>query len=163
MKKKTTLPVSDNPVIEELAETESQEIVELQNQVRNLNDSWKRALADYQNLLKRGETERSDMMKYVGRTMVTKFIPVLDILEMAVIHTKDQGVEMAVNQFHQVLKEEGLEQIIPNIGDVFDHAIHECIEIVSGEPAETVAEVVLKGYKIGDYVIRPSKVKVYKN
>lgn len=162
MKKKTNQPISDvpEPVVDAPV---TEEIQGLHNEVQRLNENWKRALADYQNLLKRGELERQELMKYLGRTLVSKLIPTLDVLEMAAQHSQDQGVQMAVQQFRQVLQEEGVEHIVPAIGEAFDPTVHECIEIVPGETSETVAEVLAKGYKIGDYVIRPSKVKVFKN
>ena len=123
--------------------------------------NWKRALADYHNLLKRAETEKKEVVKFASSNIIMKLLPTLDILEMAADHSNDPGVKMAVNQFHQVLVEEGLQQIVPQVGDEFNHAWHECTEVVQGEPEGTIAQTVAKGYKIDDYVIRPAKVKVW--
>lgn len=135
---------------------------DLQLQIQQLNDNWKRALADYQNLVKRAENEKKEYMKFATTNVVSRLIPSLDILEMAASHTQDQGVSMAVKQFQQVLKEEGLEELVPQIGEAYDHLLHECIEVLPGQEDNSIAEVLLKGYKIGDYIIRPAKVKVYR-
>ena len=79
---------------------------------------------------------------------------------MATQHTNDQGVALAVKQFQQTLSAEGLQEISPAIGTPFDHTLHECVETLPGEPKDTIAELVLKGYKIDAFIIRPAKVKV---
>jgi molecular chaperone GrpE len=142
----------------EILETTGDELLE---QITVLDQNWKRALADYQNLVKRTENEKKEIMRFASTNVVSRLIPSLDILEMAASHSQDPGVNMAVKQFQQVLKEEGLEEIIPAENDPYDHTIHECIEVLPGNTDNTVAQVLIKGYKIGDYIIRPAKVKVW--
>ena len=72
-------------------------------------------------------------------------------------------VKMAVKQFQDVLFGEGLQAISPAVGDPYDHSLHECLETLPGDADNTLAEIITKGYKINDYVIRPAKVKVYKH
>jgi molecular chaperone GrpE len=132
-------------------------------QIQDLTDNWKRALADYQNLLRRVDHDKQQFQKMANANIIARLLPSLDILEMAAVHNQDLGVQMAARQFHDALVEEGLELISPKAGDVFDHAFHECTETVPGEPDNTIAELVLKGYKIGDYVLRPARVKVFKS
>ena len=145
----------------------------LQSRIDELEGNWKRALADYQNLVKRVEGEKSEIMKLASLNVVNKLVPTLDILELAAAHTSDPGVTMAIGQFHQVLADEGLQEIVPEVGDKFDPQLHECTETLAGEPVdlsseasakgETIAEVVRKGYKINGFTLRPARVKVYKN
>ena len=132
------------------------------NQSKIFEENWKRALADYQNLVRRVESDKRDFMKLSNVNLIARLLPSLDILEMAASHSQDLGVQMAAKQFHEALASEGLEIISPNIGDTFDHTKHECSETISGEPIDTIAELVLKGYKINDYILRPANVKVYK-
>ena len=129
---------------------------------KTFEENWKRALADYQNLVKRIDTDKKDFVKFATANIISKFLPSLDILELSATHSQDQGVKMAVKQFQDVLFAEGLQEILPKVGDTFDHEIHECVETLSGEPDNTIAEIITKGYKINDYVIRPAKVKVFK-
>src|SRR3972149_10208696 len=128
----------------------------------NYEENWKRALADYQNLLRRVETDKREFMKLANVNLIARLLPSLDILELAATHSQDLGVQLAASQFHEALNAEGLESISPKVGGIFDHNWHECSETVIGEKMDTIAELVLKGYKIGEYVLRPAKVKVFK-
>lgn len=134
---------------------------DLQQQIDTLTNDWKRALADYQNLVKRVESDKREIVKFASLNLITKLLPVLDILELAATHSKDSGVVMAVKQFQDVLADEGLQIIEPKTGDVFDHNIHDCLETLKGDLDNAIAEVVYKGYKIEDVVLRPAKVKVW--
>lgn len=134
----------------------------LQQQIKTLDENWKRALADYQNLSKRIESDKRDFVKFATANIISKLVPTLDILELAAKHSADPGVQMAVKQFNEVLATEGLQEISPNLGSSFDHNLHECTEVVAGEPQDTIAELVTKGYKIDSFVIKPAKVKVFK-
>ena len=128
-----------------------------------LEENWKRALADYHNLVKRVDADKKDFVTYATANIMAKLLPTLDILELAATHSQDQGVQMAVKQFKDVLAGEGLQEISPKVGDSYDHSSHECLETLPGEPDNTLAEIITKGYKINNYVIRPAKVKVFKH
>lgn len=143
------------------------QVQKLQLQVEELSNNWKRSLADYQNLLKRTESDKRDFMKFANATILAKLIPALDLLEMAASHSSDQGLQLAVKNFQDVLRSENLQEIVPQSGAPFDAVVHECTEIVAFPPDEsvkenTIAEMVLKGYKIDTFIIRPAKVRVYK-
>ncbi len=134
-------------------------------QIKSLEENWKRALADYQNLLRRVDQDKKDYAKYANSNLIASLIPCLDIMDMAASHTQDVGVQMAAKQFHDVLTQEGVEIISPAVGDSFDPIFHDCLETVpvnSDSTIDTIAELAFKGYKLYDYVIRPAKVKVYK-
>jgi molecular chaperone GrpE len=144
----------------------NQIINELQDQLKVVDENWKRALADYQNLLRRVDTDKKEFVKMSNANLIARLLPSLDILEMAAQHTQDIGVQMASKQFRTALDEEGLQVIDPQSDDVYDHNFHECTETLPTEDTSknnTIAEIVLKGYKIGDYILRPARVKVYKN
>jgi len=138
------------------------EIASLQDQIRLLDENWKRALADYQNLSKRIEADKKDFVRFATANIISQLIPTLDILDLADKHSGDPGVHMAVKQFHTVLENSGLQAISPVIGNEFDPSLHECVETLVGEPYNTIAEVTAIGYKIDSFVIRPAKVKVKK-
>lgn len=135
-----------------------QSIRELQDQLAEFENKWKRALADYQNLEKRTKNERALYARLAAVPLMAKMLPLLDDLERANGHLKDKGLEMVIKQFKTVLKEEGLTEIDPN-GQMFDPNRMECVEKNDGEENKVLA-VVLKGYMMGDAVIRPAKVIV---
>ena len=62
-----------------------------------LEENWKRALADYHNLTKRIESDKKDFVKLATVQIISRFIPSLDVLELAATHSQDPGVHMAVN------------------------------------------------------------------
>ena len=135
-------------------------------QINNYEENWKRALADYKNLQRRVEVEKQAFAKLASANLIARLLPSLDILELAAAHSQDMGVQLAAKQFHQALTEEGLEIIEPSVDSGFDHNLHECTETVDmtdGKAENTISELVLKGYKIGDYVLRPARVKVFKS
>ncbi len=129
--------------------------------VKQYEDNWKRALADYQKLVKRVESEKHEIVRFAITILIGKLLPTLDVLELAAKHNQDQGLQMAVKQFQEVLNDEGLVEITPTVGDNFDPAFHECVEKVEGGTSDRIAEILSKGYKIDNFVIRPAKVKVY--
>lgn len=123
-----------------------------------------RALADYDNLNKRVEREREVLGKLASVGVITKLLPVLDMFENAQKHLQDQGLAIAIGEFLNVLKDEGLVAIDPKVGDEFDENTMEAIEVTSGEKDNIISEVVLKGWKFSDgQIVRHAKVKVSKN
>lgn len=133
--------------------------VDARNQ--ELESMLKRTLADYQNLERRIEEERKQLSKLTALLLIEKLLPVLDNLESANNHIKDQGLEIVIKQFKDVLFQEGVEEIEAD-GQQFDPNLHEAVEIQEGDKDNKIVKVVTKGYKIEDKVIRPTKVVVVK-
>src|SRR3989338_10961611 len=128
---------------------------------QELEGQLKRALADYQNLEKRVEEERKLLSKLSASLLIEKLLPVLDNLEKAQIHLKDQGLEILIKQFEDILTQEGVEEIAAE-GAQFNPHYHEAIESQQGEQDNLVIKVLTKGYKIEDTILRPAKVIVSK-
>jgi len=148
-----------------MPKTKPTEALDLENKIKSLDENWKRALADYQNLVRRVENDKKEFVKLANANLVARLLPSLDIMELSALHSQDLGVQMAAKQFHQALAEEGLQIIEPAIDTPFNPQEQECSETIAlpEEKSEnTISELVLKGYKIGDYILRPAKVKVYK-
>ncbi|MCH7541152.1 nucleotide exchange factor GrpE [Patescibacteria group bacterium] len=141
---------------------------EANSKAQELENQLKRSLADYANLSRRVEEEKNQIAILAKSTLTTKFISVLDTLEAAAkvaakkgsTATK-QGSEIAINQFKKILKEEGVEEIQTGAG--FDPSVHEAIEVVPGKRDNKIVEILEKGYKLGDKMLRPARVKVEKN
>lgn len=127
-----------------------------------LKSQLARALADYDNLRKRVEAEKELWVKLAGQKIVSKMISVLDILESAQLHLKDQGLAIAISEFKKILNEEGVEEIRPEKGQKFDANGQEAVDSVEGGNIGEIAELVLPGWKFSEgLIIRPAKVKVY--
>jgi len=129
---------------------------------QELEERLKRTMADYQNLERRIEEERKLLSKLSALLLIEKLLPVLDNLETAQKHLNDEGLAMVVKQFKDILTQEGIEEIQAE-GSEFNPNEHEAVETQEGENNNTVAQVVTKGYKIEDKVIRPAKVVVVKS
>lgn len=133
-------------------------------EVENLKQQLARALADYDNLRKRVEREREES-KYLSKlVIVSRLLPVFDMIGDAQKHSNDAGLGIALKVLIDTLKDEGIEEIKVSEGEVFNHEFHEAVDTVTDlEKDGVVAEVLLKGYKFVDGpVIRHAKVKVYK-
>lgn len=111
-----------------------------------------RALADYDNLRKRSETEKEIWLEFSSERIITKLLPILDMLESAQGHLKDSGLAIGLTEFRKILQEEGLEEIKPKPGDAFDHKVHEVVESIEGakEKKGQIAETVLSGWRFID-------------
>lgn len=135
-------------------------IDETKKKLDEMEQNWKRALADYQNLIKRTQEQQSMLRNFACISLVERLLPAMDHLELAATHLQDQGLSIVVDQFHQALKDEGVMKI-EALHQPFDPNTMECVEIVDGEE-NMVAEVVSDGYMIQQKVLRPAKVKVGK-
>ena len=131
---------------------------DLLKQVKDLDNKWKRALADYQNLEKRLEREKREFVKFSNAALLDKLLAVLDDLERAELHLKDKGLKIALDQFRSVLRTEGIEEI-KALGKKFDPNLMDCVEVVKGKK-DRVIGVVRKGYSLNNKVFRPVRVKV---
>jgi len=140
---------------------DNKEVESLKNQVEDYKNKYLRALADYQNFEKRTREERSELIKTANVSLVLKLLPFLDNLEKAEIFVKDQGLKMAKDHLYQTLKEIGVEEI-EVLGKPFDPMTGEAIDIVKGEKDDVVVEVLRKGYRLGEKILRVAQVKVSK-
>ena len=139
----------------------TQEIDNLKQQAEEFKNKYLRALADYQNLEKRVGDERFELMKMANKNLLIKILPFLDNLEKAEIFVKDEGLKISKDHFMQILKEAGLEEMDLLKKD-FDPNLAEAIDIVPGKDNNKIVEVLRKGYKFEDKIIRVAQVKVSK-
>ena len=82
-------------------------VTKLEEEIVELNNKWKRALADYQNLEKRAVQEKTEFVKFAGAALLDKLLPILDSLEKCQIHFKDKGLDLTLDQFKKTLESEG--------------------------------------------------------
>lgn len=128
-------------------------------------EKYLRALADYQNLERQTQGWKEEFARFASVDLIRKLLEVLDDLEKAQEHIKDQGLELVIAKLKKFLQDEGLEEI-EVLGKMFDPSVAEVIstepfDSAQGKPENTVAKVLQKGYKIGDKVIRVAKVVVW--
>ena len=131
-----------------------------------LLDDLKRVAADFDNYRKRAARERATVYAHANERLVKDLIPVLDdlgrALEAAGQHEEaklEEGVRLVHRALSELLTKEGLAEI--DAEGKFDPHVHEALlSQPSDEDEGTVIEVVQKGYKLGDKVLRPARVVV---
>lgn len=133
----------------------------------------RRARADFDNYQKRVRKDRAIWEEQAESALLRRLLPVIDDLERALQALEDgnrsddpvaQGVRITHGAFLKVLADEGVEEI-PALGELFDPNVHEAVveEPVADRPTGEVIEVLLKGYRRRETVLRPSRVKVARN
>lgn len=132
-----------------------QTVEELQEKLTEVQEREKRSLADYQNLQRRTQQERSHVAKFANRELIQSLLPILENLETAAQQIKDKGLKMILDQLKQVLQQYGVEEINA-LGKEFDLETMEAVE-TNGE-GNFVVEVIKKGYKLKGEVIQHAKV-----
>lgn len=160
-KVKTDQNKAEKEVVPVEIEKLKQEIEKLKLESLDNKNKYLRALADYQNLEKRSGDERIELFKIANQSLLIKILPFLDNLEKAEVFIKDQGLKISKDHFMQILKEAGLEEI-ELLGKEYDPNFAEAVDIVPGKEDNKVVEVLRKGYKFGDKLIRVAQVKVSK-
>jgi len=141
---------------------------------QELQDLAARQQADFDNYRKRVERERSETYNRVVADVVKQLLPVMDNLrraheaESSVEGTESQefrnflhGVELISKQLNGVLESLGIEQV-PTVGHRFDPHIHEAIATEQTDEFEpdVVMQEIVRGYRLGDKLLRPAMVKV---
>ena len=131
-----------------------------------LDDRYKRILAEFENFKKRSAKERESLYNSILGDVVEVMLPILDNLENAAkVDTKDEeykkGIELVLKQFQDTLKAKGVEEI-KTVGEFFDPELHEAVSSVQDDTKgeKEIVQEYRKGYKIGSKVIRHSMVVV---
>ena len=145
---------------EEQKETEEAE-PSPEEKYAEMEGKYKRALADYQNLLKRTAEEKREFVKFANERIIMEIIPVYDNLRVSLDHLDSaakcggwaEGIKHVIRQFGDILKDLGVEEIEAE-GKPFDPNTMDALE---GE-GETVKTVVKPGYSMKGKVILPAKV-----
>ena len=139
---------------------------ELEEQVAVLKNEYAKAYADTENMRKRLNKEHESFVKYHMQDFAKEVLPVLDNCERALAaETSDEalhkGVEMIYSQLKTALEKEGVTEIDAK-GKPFDGNWHQALmsEHVDGVEPGIVTEVLQKGYKLNDRIVRAAMVKV---
>lgn len=149
--------VAENELPEEVDET-GKELDALKHVVSQLDNNYKRALADYQNLQRRTQEEKAAWIATAGANMVLKLLPVLDTLMLAEKHTQDKNFVLTVQQFLGALEDEGVTRIKTE-NEAFHPETMEAVSTKEGEKGKVLEEV-RAGFLYHGNVLRPAQVIV---
>ena len=141
-------------------------LAELQKKLDEANDKLLRTAAEYDNFRRRSQKEKEAIYTDSKSEIIGKLLPVIDNFERAASTDTDpenykKGIEMTVKQLLDALTAMGVEAY-GAAGDEFDPNIHNGVMHVDDETLgeNVVADVFIKGYKVGDKVIRHASVRV---
>lgn len=142
-------------------EKSEKELEDLKLQLTEATDRWKRALADYQNLEKRASEEKREFARFAAKQFIEKLLIIVDDLEKAEAHLKDQGLSLTVKKMIDLLKQEGVEKLT-TVGREYDIESMEAIQLVPGKEDNKVVEELRPGYTMHGSILRAAQVKVSK-
>lgn len=159
------LKTDSNDLKEQKADQVSEKdlLSQLEQDKQDLENRYKRALADYQNLLKSSAAEKSEIFKYSLASFLVELLPIYDNLKKVIHSLKPdeqnnpwvEGIKHVTKQFQEVLSSNGVEEI-KSLGEKFDYHRMEAIE---GQ-GEIVVQEIQTGYLLNDKVIIAAKVIV---
>lgn len=155
---------------EEVQEEVKSDVEILQEKLEEMEDKFLRASAEIANITNRNRNEREQLQKYRSQDLGKKLLTSLDNLERAMaIEVSDEqgaslkkGIEMVLESMRHAFKEEGIEEI-PAEGVAFDPTLHQAVQTIPANDefsADSIVQVLQKGYKLHDRVLRPSMVVV---
>jgi len=134
-------------------------------------DLYIRSQAEIDNLKKRYQKERQDLVKFANESLIKQLLPIVDNLEKAITHSQDkdsieairEGVDLTLKGLTDILQKAGVE-MVEAIGEQFDPNFHEAVSEMAddGIKSGTVIKDLQKGYTLNQRLIRPSMVVVSK-
>jgi len=151
---------------EQVEEAEVDQLEVLQRERDELLDTLQRVQAEFDNYRKRAARDQQSLVARAHERLVKELLPVLDDLERALeaaeAHEEaklEEGVSLVTRSFADVLRKEGLEEV--ETDGKFDPHVHEALLSQPSEAEEgSIIEVLQKGYRLGDRVIRPARVVI---
>ena len=166
-KAKATTEAEENEAkVDEVKEPSAEE--KLQAELNETKDQLLRMAAEYDNFRKRSQREKESLNSECKSSVVNDLLPVIDNFERCVAPGEDtsyedykKGVELTYKQFGEALKKLGIEAF-GEVGDAFDPNLHNAVMHTEDEnlPENSISNVLMKGYKLGDKIIRAAMVAV---
>ena len=136
--------------------------------LEELKDRHRRKLAEFENMRKRTEREKGEYLRLALGKFIGDFLTISDDFDRALAHATPeetatdfgQGVGLIQRKLAELWKKYGLEEV--DTSGSFDPNVHEAVATEPSKdlPKDTILEVLRKGYKLNDKLIRPALVKV---
>jgi molecular chaperone GrpE len=149
-------------------EVEESEVDILKNELGKERDNFLRLFAEFENYKKRTSKERLELFSTANKELMTAMLPILDDFERGLNEIEKssdkallEGMQLIFNKFKNTLSQKGLKEVDVKQGDSFDADIHEAISQIPAPSKKLkgkIIDVVEKGYKLGETIIRFPKV-----
>ena len=151
--------------VDESAEGEAEAAVD---ELQKWRDMAMRTAAEYDNYRKRCVKDREEFTRYATRGLLEELLPVVDNFEMGMMMAGQDtssmiyiGMSMVQKQLNDFLAGQGVEAIPTEVGQMFDHNIHEAIQSEpSDKPEGTIIRILRRGYNLKSRLLRPVNVVV---
>mgnify|MGYP001822767510 CR=1 FL=1 len=153
----------DNEVVEN-------EVEKLNQEVGKERDNFLRLFAEFENYKKRTSKERIELFSTANKELMTALLPILDDFERGLNEIEKssdkallEGMQLIYNKFKNTLSQKGLKDMEVKQGDSFDPEVHEAITQIPAPSKKLkgkIINVVEKGYKLGESIIRFPKVVI---
>lgn len=161
----------EQEVVENTEAKEEKTVEEqLQEELAKEKDKFLRLFAEFENYKRRTSKERLELFKTANADVMQSMLPVLDDFDRAWVEIEKsndenliKGIELISNKLKTTLKDKGLELVEVAQGDTFDADYHEAITQIpapSNDLKGKIIDVVEKGYKLGEKIIRYPKVVI---
>ena len=144
-------------------------LAEAETKLQEQRDAWLRAMADAENARKRAQADIAAAHKYGVERIAESLVPVMDSLQAALATdstdpaTLRSGVEITLKQLQAAFEKAGMAEIEPAEKDKFDPHFHQAMTAVEADAdPNTVVQVMQKGYRLHDRLVRPALVTVAK-
>lgn len=153
---------------DEGADLQEEKIRHLEEEVQDAKDRYLRTLAEMENMRRRQDRERQDLLKYASEKLLQDLLPVLDSFEKAIEaggaeagNAIVEGIKMVHKQLTHVLENNGL-KAVEATGKPFDPNVHQAIQRIETDDLkqETVKDEFQRGYTLNGRLVRPSMVSV---
>jgi molecular chaperone GrpE len=155
------------PTPEPVGPSLEQQLEEALKRAAEMQDAFIRAKAETENVRRRAQEDISKAHKFAIESFAESMVPVRDSLEMALkvespsLEALKEGVEMTLKQLVSAFEKNRLLEIMPAVGDKLDAMKHQAVALVPAEQeANTIVNVMQKGYMIADRLLRPAIVTV---
>lgn len=142
----------------------------LQEDLAKEKDKFMRLFAEFENYKRRTARERIELFKTASQDVMVSLLPILDDFDRAyseISKTKEKdllkGVELISHKLKSTLKNKGLEEVEVEKGDAFDADLHEAVTQIAAPSDDLkgkIVDVLEKGYKLGEKIIRFPKVVI---
>ena len=148
------------------------ELEVLRTERDDMRDRFMRALADAENIRKRGERDRREAEQYGGSKLARDLLPVYDNLKRALDAAGEEqraaakalieGIELTLRELINVLTRHGVTPIVPQAGEAFDPQLHQAMfeAPLPGTRAGEIIQVMTEGFMLHDRLLRPAQVGV---
>ncbi len=160
----------ENDTLENQDEVAENEIETLQGELKKERDNFLRLFAEFENYKKRTTKERIELYSTANREVMTAMLPIMDDFERGLLEVQKSddkalldGMTLIYNKFKNTLDQKGLKVLEVNQGDIFVAEIHEAISQIPAPSKKLkgkIIDVVEKGYKLGETIIRFPKVVI---